>query len=149
MKASLPPGASSISFGSGNGTAGKGRLDSAQGLEGRLILHSVRCLVTGSSADEQRTEMVLEVCAIRFGGDSGSRSRSVYVENSGGLSVMLIDSTSLRLRDVAEMGSCPSETVSIVGMAKTAKMTPWALSVWTTKTVASEGKSRMALIAVF
>lgn len=124
MKASLPPGVSCISFGSGNGTTGNGRFDSAQGLEGKLILHNDLCLVTGSSADEQRTEMVLEVCAIRFGGDSGSRSKSEYVEKSGGLSVISIDSTSLRFRDVAERGGCPSETVSSMGMVKTAKMTP-------------------------
>jgi hypothetical protein len=149
MKASLPPGVSSISFGSGNGTTGKGRFDSAQGLEGKLILHNVLFFVTESSADEQRTEIVLEVCAIRFGGDSGSRSKSAYVEKSGGLSVILIDSTSLRLRDMAETGSCSSETVSSRGMLKIAKMTPWTLSVRTTKMVASEGKSRMALMAEF
>ena len=103
IKVSIPPGAFSISFGSGNGTTGKGRLDSAQGLEGKLILHRVLCLVTGSSVEEQRTEMDLEVCATRFGGDSGSRSKSAYVEKSGGLSAILIDSTSLRLKDIAEM----------------------------------------------
>ena len=149
MKASLPPGASSISFGSGNGTTGKGRFDSAQGLEGKLILHNVLCFVSGCSVDEQRTEIVLEVCAIRFGGDSGSRSKSAYVEKSGGLSVILIDSTSLRLRDMAVMGSCSSETVSRKGMSKIEKMIPWTLSVWTMKMVASEGKSRMDLMAEF
>jgi len=148
-KASLPPGASSISFGRGNGTVGKGRFDSAQGLEGKLILHNVLCLVTGSSADEQRTEMVREACAIRFGGDSGSRSKSGYAENSGGLSVISIESTSPRFRDTARIGSSSSETVSRVGTVKTEKMTPWILSVWTTKMFASEGKSRMALMAVF
>jgi len=149
MKASLPPGASSISFGSGNGTTGKGRFDSAQGLEGKLTLHKVLHPVTGSSVDEQRTEIVLEVCAIRFGGDSGSRSKPAYVEKSGGLSVILIDSTSLRFRYMAEMGSCSSETVSSTGMLKIAKTTPWTLSVRTTKMVASEGKSRIALMAEF
>ena len=124
MKASLPPAASSISFGSGNGTRGKDRFDSAQGLEGKLILHNVLCLVTGSSVDEQRTEMVLEACAIRFGGDSGSRSESGYVENSGGLSVILIESTSLRFKDMAEMGSCSPEAVSSAGMVKIEKTTP-------------------------
>ena len=104
MKASLPPRASSASFGRGNGTTGKGRSDPAQGLEGKLILHSVLCLVTGSSVDVQRTEIVLEACAIRFGGDSGSSSKFGYAEKSGGLSVILIDSMSLRLRDMAEMG---------------------------------------------
>ena len=104
MKASAPPRAFSIPFGSGNGTTGKGRLDSAQGLEGKLILHNVLCLVAGSSVDEQRTEMDLEVCATRFGGNSGSSSKSAYVEKSGGLSATLIDSTSLRLNDIAEMG---------------------------------------------
>ena len=34
-------------------------------------------------------------------------------------------------------------------MVKTEKMTPWTLSVWTTKMAASEGKSRIALMAVF
>ena len=140
--------ASSIPFGSGNGTTGKGRFDSAQGLEGKLILHNVLCLVIGSSVDEQRIEIVLEVCAIRFGGDSGSRSKSAYVEKSGGLSVILIDSTSLRLRDMAETG-CPLEIVSSKGMLNIAKTTPWTSFVWTTKIVASEGKSRMALMAEF
>ena len=149
MKASFPPGTSSNSFGSGNGTRGKGRPDSAQGLEGKLILHNVLCFVTGSSMDEQRTEMVLEASAIRFGGDSGARSKSGYVEKSGGLSVMLIESRSLRRRDRAEIGSWSPETVSSAGMVKTEKMTPWTLSVWTTKMAASEGKSRIALIAVF
>jgi len=149
MKASLPPGASSISFRSGNGTTGKGRFDPAQGLEGKLILHNTLRFVTESSVDEQRTDIVLEVCATKFGGDSGSRSKSAYVEKSGGLSVMLIDSTSLRLRAMAEMGGCSLETVSSTGMLKIAKMTPWTLSVWATKMVASEGKSRMALMAEF
>jgi len=103
---------------------GKGRFDSAQGLEGKLILHNVLCLVTGSTADEQRTEMVLEACAIRFGGDSGSRSRSGYAEKSGGLSVISIESISLRFRDTAKIGSSSSETVSRVGMAKAEKITP-------------------------
>ena len=74
MKACFPPGASSNSSGSGNGTSGNGRFDSDQGLEGKLILHNVLCFVFGSSVDEQRTEIVLEACAVRLGGDSGSRS---------------------------------------------------------------------------
>lgn len=68
--------------------------------------------------------MVLEACAIRFGGDSGSRSKSGYVEKSGGLSVILIESMSWRLKDTAEMGGCSSETVSSAGIVKIEKMTP-------------------------
>lgn len=149
MKASLPPGASSISFESGNGTTGKGRFDSAQGLEAKLILQNVRLFVIGSSVVKQTTEIVLEFCAIRFGGDSGSRSRLAYVEKRGGLSVMLIDSMSVRPRVMAEMGSCPSEVVPRTGIGNTSKTTPWILSFWIARTDASEGKSRTALMAVF
>jgi len=50
---------------------------------------------------------------------------------------------------MAEIGGSSSEIVSSAGILNTEKTTPWILSVWTTKAVASEGKSRMALMAVF
>lgn len=149
MKASLPPGARSIFFGSGNGITGNGRSDSAHGLEGKLILQNVLFSVIGSSVAIQTTEMVLEFCAIRFGGESGSRSKSAYVENRGGLSVMVIESMSVRLRVMAEMGSCSLETVPSMGIGNISRTIPWILSCWIARIVASEGKSRMALMLVF
>ena len=149
MKDSLPPGAPSISSGSGNGTVGKGLPDSAQGLEAKRILQNVLFFEIGSSVAKQMTEMVREFCEIRFGGDVGSRSEFAYVEKRGGLSVTLIDSTSVRLRVMAAMGSCSSETVPRIGIGKTSKTTPWVLSAWMTRMVDSEGKSRIALMAVF